>query len=163
MGGDVIVEAARRLKGRVAGLVWVDTYKQLRTPRTREQTQGALAPLRENFVDATRALVRSMFPPTADRALVERVAADMSSAPPDVALQALESALSFDREVPQALQELRIPTVAINPELPPTDVSSLERSGIKVVLMSGVGHFPMLEDPRRFNPLLRAAVEEFAP
>jgi pimeloyl-ACP methyl ester carboxylesterase len=29
MGGDVVVEAARRLGDRVAGLVWVDTYGTL--------------------------------------------------------------------------------------------------------------------------------------
>lgn len=29
MGGDVITEAARRLPGRIAGLIWVDTYKKL--------------------------------------------------------------------------------------------------------------------------------------
>jgi pimeloyl-ACP methyl ester carboxylesterase len=29
MGGDVVVEAARRLRPRVRGLVWVDVYRSL--------------------------------------------------------------------------------------------------------------------------------------
>ena len=29
MGGDVVVAAARLLKGRVVGLIWVDDYKDL--------------------------------------------------------------------------------------------------------------------------------------
>ena len=161
MGGDVIVEAARRLPGRVAGLVWVDTYKQLGTPRTAEQRQAMLAPFRANFVKTTRAFVQGMFPPTADRSLVERVAADMSVAPPAVALGAIESAMSFDREIPPALQELNLPVVAINPDYQPTDTASMERHRVEVVVMSGVGHFLMMEDPERFNRLLRTTIDKF--
>lgn len=151
MGGDVIVEAARRLPGRVAGLVWIDTYKQLGTPRTPEQIQALMAPFRADFVETTRTFVRGMFPPSADRALVERVAADMSAAPPAVAIGALESAISFGREMPRALQELKLPVVAINPDNKPTDVESMERHGVQVVLMSGVGHFLDDGGPRAFQ------------
>ncbi|MDQ3138223.1 MAG: alpha/beta hydrolase [Gemmatimonadota bacterium] len=163
MGGDVIVEAARRLPGRVAGLVWIDTYKQLGTRRTPEQIQAMLAPFRAQFVETTRGFVRGMFPPGADRTLVERVAVDMSAAPTAVALGALESAMSFDREIPPALQELNLPVVAINPDYQPTEVASMERHGVEVVLMSGVGHFLMMEDPERFNPLLRTVIDKLVP
>ena len=40
MGGDVIVEAVRRLPGRVKALFWVDTYGRLGAPRTPEQVSG---------------------------------------------------------------------------------------------------------------------------
>ncbi len=159
MGGDVIVEAARRLPGRVAGLVWVDTYSQLGTPRTPEQIQALSAPFRATFVETTRAFVRGMFPPGADQSLVERVAADMSAAPPAAAIGALESAISFDREIPRALQELKLPVVAINPDYRLTDSASMQRYGVEVVIMSGVGHFLMMEAPERFNRLLRTAIE----
>jgi pimeloyl-ACP methyl ester carboxylesterase len=161
MGGDVIVAAARRLPGRVAGLVWVDTYKQLETQRTPEQVQAFVAPFRADFVEKTRAFVRGMFPPSADRSLVERVAVDMSAAPPAVALEAMASAINFDREIPGALKELKLPVVAINPDTPPTDIASMERHGVEVVVMSGVGHFLMMEDPERFNPLLRTVIDKF--
>ena len=160
MGGDVIMEAARRLKGRVAGLVWVDTYKQLRAPRTPEEIQAFVAPFRDNFVAHTRAMVGRMFPPGADAALVERIAADMSAAPPAVALEAIESAISYDREVTAALRELNLPLIAINPGSPPTDVASMKRHGVEVIFMWGVGHFPMMEDTERFNRLLRTAIQK---
>jgi pimeloyl-ACP methyl ester carboxylesterase len=160
MGGDVIVAAARQLRGRVAGLVWIDAYKQLGTPRTPEQLQALLAPFRANFVEATRTFVRGMFPASSNRSLVERVAMEMSAAPPTVGLGALESAMSFDREVPRALQELKLPVVAINPDYRPTDVASMKRYGVEVVFMSGVGHFLMMEDPERFNRLLRTVIDK---
>jgi pimeloyl-ACP methyl ester carboxylesterase len=163
MGGDVIVETARRLPTRVAALVWIDTYRQLVLPSTPEQVQALLAPFRANFVDATVAFVRGMFPLTADRLLVERVAADMSAAPSALALAAMESAVSFDREIPGALAKLKLPVVAINPENKPTDVASLERHGVKVVFLSGVGHFLMMEDPKRFNQLLSTVIQDYVP
>ncbi len=159
MGGDVIVEAARRLPGRIAGLVRVDTYRKLETPRTPEQVQAFLAPFRANFADVARPFVRGMFPANADPALVERVVADISAAPPSIAPAVMESAICFEREMPGALQELSLPVVAINPDRPPTDVASLKRHGVESVLMTGVGHFLMMENPERFNPLLETVVD----
>jgi pimeloyl-ACP methyl ester carboxylesterase len=159
MGGDVILEAARRLPGRVAGLVWIDVYTELGAPDTPEQLEAGMAPFRANFVEATRAFIRGMFPPGSDPSLVERVAAKMSAAPAAFALAEMKAARSFKREVPLALQELELPIVAINPDYRPTDFASLERHGIEVAIMPGVGHFPMMENPEGFNSLLRGVLE----
>jgi pimeloyl-ACP methyl ester carboxylesterase len=118
MGGDVIVEAALRLGERVAGLVWVDTYSSLGEPPTDDELEAFLAPFREDFAGATRALVRRLFTADADAGLVEWVAADMSA-------------------------------------------EALRRHGVKTVLVSGVGHFLMMEDPDRFNRLLGQLIETF--
>lgn len=162
MGGDAILESARRLPGRVLGLVWVDTYRSLGTPKTDERIQTLQAPFRSNFQEATRAFVRSMFPSSCDPALAEWVVEDMSAAPPEVALPAMKAAWSFDREVPGALAELNLPLTAITPDTPPGDIPSMQRHGVEVVSMQDVGHFPMLEEPARFNTLLREVIDRFA-
>ena len=159
MGGDVIPEAALRLQGRVLGLIWLDTYKKLGAGRSPEQVEAFAAKFRSNFVDTTRDFVRSMFVPTSDPALVERVAAKMSSAPPSVAVPSLESAFGYSREMPRTLEKVHLPVIAINPDNASTDVASLERYGVQVILMPGVGHFLMMEDPPRFNGLLSAAID----
>ena len=163
MGGDVILEAARQIRDRVRGLVWVDTYDQLEHLQTAERVRERMAPFREDFVNATRAFVRKLFPLSADATLVDRVATDMSSAPLHVALGALEAAMNHGRRVPGLLQQLGLPLVAINPGTPATDVSSLRRHGIEVTLIPGVGHFPMMEAPLEFNRRLLAAVEKLSP
>jgi pimeloyl-ACP methyl ester carboxylesterase len=84
----------------------------------------------------------------------------MSSAPRSVALPCLVAATTYERVVAAGLDRLKLPAVAINPEPPATDVESLARHGIRTVPMSGVGHFPMLEDPERFDRLLRSVLEE---
>jgi pimeloyl-ACP methyl ester carboxylesterase len=161
MGGDVIVEAALRLGDRVAGLVWVDTYSTLGEPQTDDEIEAFLAPFREDFVTATRAMVRRLFTPDADAELVEWVASEMSAAPPEIAINALQSAVSNDRGVLAGLRQLSAPVVAINPDARPTDTQALRRHGVKTVLVSGVGHFLMMEDPDRFNRLLVEVIEEF--
>ena len=161
MGGDVIVEAALRLPGRVAGLVWVDVYSDLDHPRSPEAVQKFLVPFREDFATAVPKLVRRMFTPDSDAGLVERVAADMAAAPPDIALDAMEHAISNDVPILGALRELTVPVVAINPDYRPTDIEGLRSYGVETVLMSGVGHFLMMEDPDTFNRLLGDVIEGF--
>ncbi len=161
MGGDVIVEAARHLPGRVVGLVWVDTYDTLGESDSGEDLQEFLVPFREDFVAATRSVVRRMFVPGSDPALVEWVATDMSAAPPEIALDAIEHALTNDRAVIAGLSKLTAPVVAINPDYRPTDIDALRRHGVETVLMPGAGHFLMMEDPETFNRLLGGTVERF--
>ena len=160
MGGDAIVEAARRLPGRVEGLVWVDVYRTLRKLRSREELERFMAPFRTDFVSTTLAFVRGMFVPSSDPALVEWVAGDMAAARPDIALSGMEHAMTFLPEVIGGLRELGLPVVAINPDNEPTDVEALWRHGVKTVLMPGLGHFPFLEDPPAFNHRLEEAIQE---
>jgi pimeloyl-ACP methyl ester carboxylesterase len=159
MGGDVIVEAARRLPGRVAGLVWVDVYSTLGEAALDETAVAEfVAPFRADFVTATRDFVRGMFLPSSSADLVEFVAADMSAAPPHIALDAIRHAVSNEPAVTAGLRGLALPTVAINPDNGHTDVEALRRYGVQTVLMAGVGHFLMMEDPQTFNRLLEEAV-----
>ena len=158
MGGDVILEAARRLPGRVVGLVWVDAYKKLDGSRIGD-LDTFVAPFRENFVERTRSYVRGLFTASADPALVARIAEDMSSAPPRVGLSSLVSALTYYPAIPAILRELGLPLVAINPDYKPTDVPSLEKHGIDVRIFEGAGHFLMLECPDRFNAAFREALD----
>src|SRR4030095_12747802 len=114
MGAVVIAEAARHLKGRVAGLVMVDQFKNLGAGMTADQVESFATRFRPHFKDSTNAFVRGMFVPGSDSSLVKWVADDMSSAPTSVALEAIETTLNYGRRMPQTLTELKLPVVAIN-------------------------------------------------
>ena len=159
MGGDVVVQAARHLRDRTIGLVWVDTYSSLGSPRTTEEIEAIVASLRPEFGASVRELVRGLFPADADPPLVARVANDMARGPQEVGLEAIESSYLHAREVPELLDELDLPVFAINPEGPATDVESLQQHGVEVVLVPGVGHFLMMEDPEGFNRLLKEIID----
>jgi len=158
MGGDVITEAARQLPGIVVGLIMIDTYKKLGPGRTPQEVKAFVDKLRTDFKDSTSALVKSMFAPGSDSSLVNWVAADMSSAPPAIALDALDHSFSYSRQIPRTLEEIKLPVISINSDSSPTDVESMEHYGVQVMIMQGAGHFMMMEDPDRFNSLLKKAI-----
>jgi pimeloyl-ACP methyl ester carboxylesterase len=162
MGGDVIVEAALLLGGRVRGLVWVDTYPTLAEPQSPEQVEAFAEPFRADFAGHTRAFMSTAFPATSDPALVEWVVSDMASAPPAIALDALVHAFGNQGPVIDALPRISAPLVQISPDYEPTDVESLASYGIRTAMMSNVGHFLMLEDPGQFNSVLEDVIEGFA-
>ena len=164
MGGAVILEAARRMPERVIGLVGADTFNNVEVNFTQDQVDEWFAPFRADFATATTDLVSTMFTPDSDSALVEKIAADMSAAPAEVGLGALEELLDFRKnETTRALREVKIPVSCINSEMYPTDIEAGRRyaSSFEVAFMSNVGHFVMIEDPETFNRLLDEAVAEF--
>jgi pimeloyl-ACP methyl ester carboxylesterase len=159
MGGGVVVEAARQLPGKVRGLVWVDAFHRVGGPESPQaEVDAFFAPFDSNFVEQTRSFVQSMFPPDADSAVMHRVALDMSAAPPAVAMSAIRNAFTYDAQLARRLTELRLPVVAINAALFPTDSTSMADHGVQVVIMPEVGHFLMMEAPAEFNTLLVDAI-----
>jgi pimeloyl-ACP methyl ester carboxylesterase len=161
MGGDVIVEAALALGRRVRGLVWVDTYASLDSFPSADEVAAFVEPFRADFSTSTQQLVRRMFPSSADPELVNRVAIGMSSARPEIAIDVLLNAISNGQALVKRLPRLGVPIVALNPDYRPTDEESLRRHGVTPIMMSGVGHFLMMEDPDRFNGLLASVVQRF--
>ena len=134
--------------------MWVDTYPTLDEETTAEELDAFAEPFQRDFPGHTRQFVRGMFPPTADPALVERVAEDMASAPPDVALDAAVHAWGNDGPAIAALERLTVPVVQIRPDDGPTDVESLARHGVGTVIVHGVRPLPDARGPR---PVRRGA------
>ncbi|MDP1794026.1 MAG: alpha/beta hydrolase [Acidimicrobiales bacterium] len=163
MGGDAIVFAATQLGDCVAGLVWVDTLRSLGDePHSTPETIDAFAaPFREDFESAVDGFARGLFPASANPALVDRVAGEMAGAPREAAVGSIGYALNRHPPLIAALKEISAPLVAINPDVSPTDVDSLSAHGIETVIVEGVGHFSMLEDPDQFNAKLLNSLKAF--
>lgn len=170
MGGTVILKAAPRIPRQVIGLVAVDQFYNLEETHTQKEMDEFIAPFRINFAEATNKWVRTIFTPKSDPKLVEWVAAHMSARPSEVGLGAATEAdgeLAFwgniDNCLIRAVQKVEAPLVFINSDLQPTPEEINKRyppySNAKIV--SGVGHFVMLEAPTVFNGLLDATIEEF--
>jgi pimeloyl-ACP methyl ester carboxylesterase len=162
MGSDVVVEAAKLLPGKVAGLVWVDQYNSLDVFNDPAKVEAFIAKFRKDFRGTTQGFVRGMFAPNADPALVDRIANDMASAPPAVAINALQNTFSNGPRVVAGLAEIKLPVVTINADRHPTDHASMTRHGVKAFVMPDSGHFLMMEDPSRFNRSLDSVVKGFA-
>ncbi len=165
MGGPVAIEAALRLKGRVAGIIGVDTLRDVGLPKpTAARSAASLVPFEQDFIGTTRAFVtNNFFTPKSDPVLVRRIADDMSSAPPEIGIAALKGLNAWNGVQPFA--EAGAPIVLINSAQPPTDAERLAKlaPGLKLVTMDGVGHFLMMEDSPRFNALLEQQIQALVP
>jgi pimeloyl-ACP methyl ester carboxylesterase len=163
MGGRVCIEAALRLPGIVKAIVGVDNFHALSAMPTASDIDNFIDPMREDFPEFTNQFVHSLFPSTADTALVERVATDMAAAPPEVGIGAMEQIYGYDRA--EALQEMRLPLRSINSDAFKVDVDGNREvaESYSVVTMSGVGHFLHMESPDDFNDLLNRTIMEFWP
>lgn len=156
MGGPVAVEAALLLGTRVRGVIGVDTFASIGLPKPSEAENAArLAAFERDFSATTRAFVsQSFFRADADPILRERIAADMASADPKVALPAIRGLNDWDGT--QRLPLLKQPIATINADQVAVDESRLQRyaPSFRLITLAGQGHFLMMENPARFNPVL---------
>jgi pimeloyl-ACP methyl ester carboxylesterase len=159
MGGDVILEAARLMPDRVLGLIPVDTLLNVEQRMSPAEIETAAQRLRADFPAAVSVFMRQrLFATSTDPALVDRIVAGATASPPEPAVAALANAWAYDAAA--ALRALRMPIVAVNADLHPTDVAANRRHArhFDALILPGVGHYPMLEAPERFNALLAEAI-----
>jgi pimeloyl-ACP methyl ester carboxylesterase len=162
MGRPVAIEAARLLKGRVIGIIGVDTFKTIGAPvPSAAQLDAIIKPFEANFIGHTREVVAThFFAPGHDPQLAQKIAYDMSLSPPKVAIPSMRAVLGYDFAAP--LKEVAAPIVAINSDLgEPVNELRIRKvlPKFRAVVIPGDGHFLMMEDAARFNPALETEVQ----
>ena len=159
MGGPIAVEATRRMPDRVAAIIPVDTLHNVESRFPPEQLEAVMKQLRADYKGGMTGFLNQLFfSPSTPAAVKNRITAEVTSRPPELALAILEPIMVYD-PIP-ALQEVKVPIRAINADMNPTnlEVNRKYASQFDVVLIKGTGHYPMLEDPARFNQLLVEAL-----
>ena len=159
LGGNVTVEAARRLGGRVAGLVWLSSFRSLDSFPSTSETAAWLAPFHADPLAAVEDLNRRNFGPDADPVLINSVVAKARARDPERTLGLVTAMFQHDRTVAEALTHLDAPVVAINPTFKPIDEESFRRHGVDLKLINGVGHFLMMEAPSALNNQLQQLLD----
>ncbi len=169
MGGPVVLEAARRMPGRVIGIVGADVFHRFGCSHSREFIVESFKPLRSNFPVVMREVAAAMFSPRADSSLVREVSGFMARA--DSAI-ALETALNYFfwqiDHYAEAAGAVGAPICAIVGEDSP-DMWDLDGEGNRRIhprfeakILPGAGHFVMIESPERFNRYLDECVTAFS-
>lgn len=164
MGAAVVLAATPIIGPRVIGIVAVEALRSVGEPPLRPQEiERRLVPFSADFIGETRRLVTdSLFSKDANPQLVKKVAYDMSLEPPQVAVPSMRSLLSFD--LARLLPTIHVPVYAINGDFAPTNAERIRKvsPGFTLDVLDHSGHFPMLEAPARFNPLLLKDVAAIA-
>jgi pimeloyl-ACP methyl ester carboxylesterase len=161
MGGPVVLEAARRLGDRVKGLVLVDTVldAELRTPA--DQIEAMARQLEADYRGTAPQMANAyLFAPATPAAVRERVLERATAIDPKLAVTLLREVWAYD-PLP-ALREIKAPIRAVNADKFPTNLEANRRHmpGYEAVIVAGSGHYPMLEQPERFNAALDTALAQ---
>ena len=161
MGGAVILEAAKLLGGRVVGLVPIDTLVDVEQSSDPKETDAVMAKMQADYEGQTTAFIRQyLFAPTTPPAVAERIVAQTTRFPAEIAISALRN--NWNYKAAPAFDVIKVPIVAVNGDRFPTNFDANRRHApqFDALIMKGVGHYPMLEDPARFGTLLDEALRK---
>ncbi len=150
LGGPVAVEAALLMPGRVVAVVGVDTFQSLEGLPPEQMRQYAEA-FRADYAGNVNKMVKSLFHPDADAAIMADAERRMLKTSPETAY-ALFQGLAGYTPAP-SVRRLNVPLRAINGDLYPTNVETIRKTfaDFDVIVMKHMGHYPMLERPDEFN------------
>jgi len=161
MGGSVVLSAAQLLGEKVTALITIDTFQDIEEVLTPEQIDGFYKMFEEDFTGTTKEFVKGLFAENADSNLVKRIAEEMSSAPPNIALASFRSLFKYGEAA--NFDKINVPVRFINSDKYPTNIKAAKRhiKDFDLKIIEGVGHFPMLENPDEFNRVLEETITEF--
>lgn len=164
MSGDICLETARKHTKEVIALVGVDNFKDVGIilgDQEQADINNFFAMLQENFSEVAPAYAEgSLFHPSTDSSIIERVKADFAEARPEVAVPNLISLFAYSAREPKRLSGLEQSLYLINSDATPTNIDGLDKSGVDYTLLeiASTGHYPMIEKPTEFNQLLIKAL-----
>ncbi len=162
LGGEVAVEAALLMPGRIVGVVGVDTFQSLDYKITAEEAKERAESFRKDYAGTVKAMVRQLFHPDADAAIMADAERRMMKMPPDAAYAMFMGFAGYDAAA--SPRKLTVPLRAINGDLYPTDVAGVRKvkPDFDAVIMKHMGHYPMLERPDEFNRHVAAVIAALA-
>lgn len=146
MGGLVVLEAARLLGTKVAGVIIVDALHQ--------PSRQLTAPRPPEGADVRTMMKKGMFTASSDPALQDRIVEAMLSAPPEIAGGIRAAAARYDAV--SALKAVAaLPLAMIFSGLRPVDAADVRacHPDARLWVVKDTGHFLMIEQSELFNQL----------
>jgi pimeloyl-ACP methyl ester carboxylesterase len=159
MGGPVSLEAARRMPGKVVGVVCADTLHDASLKTPQQLRDQILASFEKDFAATMKAGLEIMFRPSSDPAVVAWVGARVGNAKPAVGLPLIRE--TWNLELGPLLAAAKVPIRCINaasngPMAPKTNIEhNKQHADFDAVIIDDVGHFLQLEKPAEFNAKMR--------
>ncbi len=159
LGGPASLNAAARMRGRVAAVIGVETMHDVEMDVPARDIEALLASFERDFRGQMRQAVRALLPASTERDLVDWITRKACAARSNEVL-AISRAL-IGVELPALLASANVPVRCINsaahaPAIRPTSIEhNRKHADFDAVLIDGTGHYPQLERPEEFNRVLR--------
>ena len=155
MGAPIALEATKRMPDKVVAIVPVDILQNVEQVLTAEQIDGVIKQMQADYKGAVTSLLNQFFfSKNTPEAVKTRVIGEAHSRQPEIAIPILKGVFAYNPG--PTLKEIKVPIKAINADLNPTNLEINRKYApqFDAVIIKGTGHYPMLEDPARFNQML---------
>jgi pimeloyl-ACP methyl ester carboxylesterase len=159
LGGPAAIEGALLLPGRAVGVIGVDTFQDLGRAITSEEANERAEFFGRDFTGSVKAMVKALFHPDADPALIADAERRMAASDPTAMVAMFKGLAGYDAGA--SVARLAVPIRAVNGDLYPTDIAEIRKTkpDFDAVVMPHMGHYPMLERPAEFNKRLAEVIE----
>lgn len=160
MGGPVCLAAAARLRGRVVGIVGIDNLHDAERGMSADVIEPMAQRFEQDFPAAMEASMSGMLPPDVDPEVKAWILEQALRTDEKAAIELLRGFATLD--TPRLLREAGVPVRCINSSSSPWKTNlavNKKYADFDAVIIDGVGHFPQLEKPERFNETLKKVLE----
>lgn len=167
ISGNIGLKLALNNKERFIGFVGVDNFKTVGYQSTKEEKKQLLdftSMLKMDYYStASKYTAQMLFDKQTPDSVALRVLYDVKNTPVNIGKNALLSSFHQVYKEREELSRLHVPLKLINAKEPPTMQTALNNRvyyGVKIYEISNCGHYPMIEQPEKFNILLQQAIRE---
>lgn len=161
MGGNIILEPAIAMPDVVIGFVGVDNFKDLAVEYSSEEKlemDAFMDMIRTDYQSTITGFASDMlFAASTSKRIQTRVLNDILGMPPDISVSILESLEEAHAMEGAQMQVMKLKVHLINSDGYPTNEAQLEKycaRSYQVHSIGMLGHYPMVEDPDRFNEII---------
>jgi pimeloyl-ACP methyl ester carboxylesterase len=128
---------------------------------TPEQARERAEAFRRDYSGTVKQMLKELFHPDADPAIVGDVERRMASTSPEAIRNLFLSLAGYNPA--DSARRLQVPLLAINGDRYPTDVDGNRKikPDFDALILKHMGHYPMLERPAEFDRLVAEVAERF--
>ncbi len=164
MGGQVALEVALRLPGRIKGVIGVESLHELNVetekPTDAAELEEYFAAFETDFTTAFREFVGAAAHPDTPQPIRDAIELDAAACNKPVAIKLMRHFQT--RDLKSVVRNIECPVRCINSELFKTDVEGNRTllTGFDAKEMANVGFWPHLESPESFQTELLLQIKE---
>jgi sigma-B regulation protein RsbQ len=161
MAGEISLEVAGTIPERIIGIIGVDNFKNIGMTVTEENIKG-VQPYIKKFMTNYTAMAKEMAKEnirTNDTTISNRIITDYTNADPRIAVPVLMNLFPKAADAKNKLQRLQFPLRIIMCSYSPFDSTGFVKyckNGYEIITIDSSGHFPMVEQPAKFNEALKS-------
>lgn len=163
-GTAVALEIVAKDFSRIIGIVEVDHLKNVGNELPETVIEGIIKGLRTDFAATCRQFAhQALISEATDPELVNRLFADYAQTDHEVGIAIFQNAVGYTEREVNLLKNLPIKLHLIHVDYTPTDKSKLREhlgKNHELNVIKGTCHYPMIENPVRFNVLLAEIIRK---